>query len=307
MTQDEIDWLNNRPNAGSDFRGQGGRTTAAAGPVAFGVDINYDSNNSCVEGEGRGYWPPGPVCPLDVAHEHYFPDNPTSASSECTSALDTIGLWVNGVSVYGYSDGMSYNSEGVWPNLAPVFEVYDSDVCHGHAAINDYHHHSYPHCLAEQLGDDGTDHSTVYGFAQDGYPIYGPWQSNGVLAESCWIARDYTASTSEGGCEDGTRSCQLVDNMDLSQGVTSLSQGLDTNTTVTSASGNEISVTSAAYLEDYYSFACSAQGDAYLDQYNGHDTDDGRGYHHHVTVTDDSEQKTLGIDFLPLFRSKFVW
>ena len=302
MTQDEIDWLNNRPNAGSDFRGQGGRTTAEAGPVAFGADINYDSNNSCVEGEGRGYWPPGPVCPLDVEHEHYFPDNPTSASSECTTALDTIGLWVNGVSVYGYSDGMSYNSEGVWSNLAPVFEVYDIDVCHGHAANNDYHHHSYPHCLAEQLGDDGTDHSPVYGFAQDGYPIYGPWQSNGVLAESCWIARDYTASTSEGGCEDGTRSCQLVDNMDLSQGVTAVSQGPATNTTVTSASGNEISVTSGAYLEDYYySSACSARGDAYLDQYNGHDTDDGRGYHYHVTVTDDSEQKTLGIDFLPRY------
>ena len=199
LTQAEVDWLNNRPNSGSDFRGMGGRTTAEAGPVNFGEDINYDSSNDCVDGEGAGYWPPGPVCPLDVEHQHYFPDNPVEASDECDLGLDTVGLWINGVSVHGYSDGMSYNSEGVWTNLAPAFEVYDIDVCHGHAANNDYHHHSYPHCLAEQIGDDGTDHSPVYGFAQDGYPIYGPWQSNGVLAESCWIVRDYSAATSAGG------------------------------------------------------------------------------------------------------------
>lgn len=302
LTQAEVDWLNNRPNAGSDFRGQGGRTSAEAGPVEFGSDINYDSSNDCVEGEGFGFWPPGPVCPRDVEHEHYFADAPEAASSECEPGLGTIGLWINGVSVYGYSDGMSYNSEGVWTNLAPVFEVYDIDVCHGHAANNDYHHHSYPHCLAEQLGDDGTDHSAVYGFAQDGYPIYGPWQSNGVLAESCWLPRDYAASTSNGGCADGARSCQLVDNTDLSQGVTTVNQGPGLDATVTSASGNAITVSSGAYLEDYYySSDCSAQGDAYLDQFNGHDTDDGRGYHYHVTVTDDSEQKTLGIDFYPRF------
>ncbi len=302
LTQAEVDWLNNRPNTGSDFRGTGGRTTAEAGPVAFGADINYDSNKSCVEGEGQGYWPPGPVCPLDVEHQVYFPDNPTAASSECVLSLDTVGLWVNGVSVYGYSDGMSYNMEDVWTNLAPAFEVYDIDVCHGHAANNDYHHHSYPHCLAEQLGDTGTDHSPVYGFAQDGYPIYGPWQSNGALAESCWLVRDYSASTSAGGCEDGTRSCQLADNADLAQGVVSVSSGPSLTENVTSASGNPILTESGVYFEDYYySSDCTAQGDAFLDQYNGHDTEDGRGYHYHGTVIDDSENQTLGIDYYPRF------
>ena len=302
LTQAEVDWLNNRPNSGSDFRGMGGRTTAEPGPVNFGEDINYDSSNDCVEGEGRGYWPPGPVCPLDVEHQVYLPDNPAAASTECELGLDTVGLWINGVSVYGYSDGMSYNFEGVWTNLAPAFEVYDIDVCHGHAANNDYHHHSYPHCLAEQIGDVGTDHSPVYGFAQDGYPIYGPWQSNGVLAESCWIARDYSAATSAGGCEDGTRSCQLVDNMDVSQGVASASAGPGLTEEVISQSGNPILAESGVYFEDYYYSAdCSVQGEAYLDQYNGHDTDDGRGYHYHVTVTDDSQNQTLGIDYYPRF------
>lgn len=304
LTQDEVDWLNNRPNAASDFR-NGNQTTASAGPVDFGEDINYKSSTQgCEVGEGLGFWPPGPVCPQDVAHEAYFASAPTLAEegAECEPGLDTIGLWVNGVSVYGYSDGMSYNSEGVWMNLAPSFEAYDIDVCHGHAANNDYHHHSYPHCLAEQLGDDGTAHSPVYGFMQDGYPIYGPYESNGQLARSCWVARNYAGSTAEGGCNDGTRSCQLVDNTDPLQGTTNTGAGPGLSETVSTVSGNSIVAASGVYFEDYYFDAdCAAQGGAALDEHNGHDTEDGRGYHYHVTVTDDSENKTLGINYLPTF------
>ena len=303
LTTAEIEWLNNRPKATNDF-GAGNATTASAGEaVAFGSDINYNSNNSCTEGSGQGFWPPGPVCPEDVSHSALFRTAPAQeTTSPCQTGLDAVGHWINGVSVYNWGDGQSYNSERVWTNMAPSFEIYDLDICHGHAANNDYHHHSYPHCLAEQIGDQGTGHSPVYGFAMDGYPIYGPWQAASLLAKSCWVARDYSAATTAGGCADGTRSCQLVDVYDLSQGVTSVNSGPALSGTVDTQSGNAISSSSGIYLEDYYFDAqCQTQGDAYLDQYNGHDSGDGRGYHYHVTVVDDSVNKTLGIDLLPVF------
>jgi len=72
-----------------------------------------------------------------------------------------------------------------------AFEVYDMDICPGHAAMGDYHHHSFADCVAQLVGDTGADHSPVYGFAADGYPIYSPWEAAGQLAESGWRIRDY--------------------------------------------------------------------------------------------------------------------
>lgn len=50
-----------------------------------------------------------------------------------------IGYNVNGVALWGWTDGTSYLSEGVWNNLAMKFEVYDLDICRGHAAADVYH------------------------------------------------------------------------------------------------------------------------------------------------------------------------
>lgn len=49
------------------------------------------------------------------------------------------GHMVNGVAIFGWSDMNSYNSQGVWNNLAIKFEIYDLDICLGHAANGLYH------------------------------------------------------------------------------------------------------------------------------------------------------------------------
>ena len=302
----EIDWLNARPK-GTDFGAPGSVTLASAGvAVAFGADIGYNAAMGCTSASaGGGYWPPGPECPQNAGHSNFFRTEPveeTVASEVCTTGLGTIGSWVNGVSVFNWGDGQSYNNENVWNNLAPAFEVYDLDICHGHAAVGEYHHHSYPHCLAEQLGDDGSGHSAVFGFAADGYPIYGPYEAIDQLAKSCWVARDYSASVTAGGCADGARSCQLVDVFDLTKGVSIVSNGPALGGTTTTQSGNTISASSGIYYEDYYfDMTCKTQAPQNLDEHNGHDNNDGRGYHYHVTVVDDSVNKTLGIDLLPVF------
>lgn len=147
-----------------------------------------------------------------------------------------------------------------------------------------YIDHSYSPCLAEQLGDTGTGHSPIYGFAFDSYPIYGPYQSAGTLAKPCWKKRDYS-NTSPTGCSDGKRSCLLVNMWDYTQGVTAASSiGPNTTTTVKTQSSNRVNSASGIYYEDYYyDSTCGAQGGEYLNEFNGHDHDN-LGFHYHTTI-----------------------
>lgn len=291
MTQTMVDELNNRPKASSDF-GAGVTSANAGDTVEFGQDIGYNSSTeNCGSTGGSGYWPPGPGCPIDVGKAEYFALSPLPATTACATGLGTTGLMVNGTSIFNWGDGMSYGNN-VWYTLAPVAEQYDVDICGGHAAQGEYHHHFYTSCLADLVGDDGTTHSPIYGYAADGYPVYGPWESADTLALSGWKARDYGAALAEGGCNTpGERTCTLVNEYDVSQGVdTSVGQGPDIGQTVTTLSGNTLSADDGYYYEDYY-YAQATATDEQLDQHNGHDNDDGRGYHYHITLVDDGGGK----------------
>ncbi|RYG61804.1 YHYH protein [archaeon] len=279
MSAGDVSTLNNRPKAATDFNS--GHTTAVAGQVlTFGEDIGYNSN-SC----DNGFWPPGPGCPSAYSGEYTFTiaPAPETQSGGCYIG-GAVGYMVSGAAMWSWGDANSYNSQGVWHNLALEFERYDMDLCYGHAAMGVYHHHSYSPCLADSLDDDGTAHSPVYGFAYDGFPIYGPYHSNGVKAVSCWSKRDY-ASTSPTGCSDSQRSCMFVDNLDYTQGVTAASSTGPTVGLVSSImSSNTITLDSGVYYEDfYYNSTCFAQGGEYLNANNGHDHD-GLGFHYHTTV-----------------------
>ncbi len=286
--QSDIDALNVRPNASTDF--ENGETTAQVGVTySFGSDIGYRSNSDCETGAGYGWWPPGPVCPTNQYKEVYFPlvPSPAEEGSECETGLGALGLFVNGVSIYNWSDGASYNNEGIWMNVAAQYEAYDLGPCRGHAANGDYHHHDLSTCLMDQVGESGNGHSEVYGMAADGYLIYGPYVSANTIAQSCWVARDYNDAESPYGCGGtGERSCVMVDVFDPTLGTTeTASNGPTTSEVVTSMSGNNFVAVSGFYKEDYYFDAtCSNQGLAYLDEHNGHEHDD-LGYHYHITYT----------------------
>jgi len=282
VTDSTIATLNSRPNAATDF--VTGATTVVSGTtVTFGDDIGYDSTQCTM-----GYWPPGPVCPDDVSHELYFPLSPTVAITGRKG--NEVGAWVNGTSMFSWSDATTYNNQGVWENSAYKFEYYDMDICPGHAANSEYHHHFYPKCLASELGDTGTGHSPVYGFAADGYPIYGPWVAAGELARSGWITRTYETGDLGTCSQPQQRRCLLVNQYDITQGTTTLTNAVQfgpaTTATVTSLSGNTFTATSGFYFQDYY-FDTTC-GSACLDSHNGHDHD-GLGYHYHVTIFSNGE------------------
>ncbi len=86
--------------------------------------------------------------------------------------MGAIGVAVNGVVFYNPFDaGMSDASNMM-------------DVCCGHPSPdNRYHYHKYPVCVNTPFVDKGDAPSEVIAFAFDGLPIYGPYQSAGVMAK----------------------------------------------------------------------------------------------------------------------------
>ncbi|WP_141215660.1 YHYH protein [Hahella sp. CCB-MM4] len=312
ISQDLIDWIEARPRADLADDSQqdlvtGDVTVSAGDLIEFGEDIGYRSfsrDTTCPLNAGYGYWPPGPTCPENTDKIGYFPEAPSESGSDCETGLGVVGYAINGVSIFNWDDGQSYNREDVWHTLAPVAEAYDVDICGGHAANGEYHHHFYSSCWAEVAGDEGNGHSPIYGYAADGYPIYGPWHDTGVVAQSCWKKRDYSASSETGCGTDGERSCQLVDEYDISKGVTTVSRdGPTTSGTYISLSQNSFDTGEGFFREDYYYDPdCSDDGEAYLDEHNGHDHGD-YGYHYHLTVTSATDMTpAFPFTFGPTFK-----
>jgi hypothetical protein len=282
--------LAGRPRAGTDF--VGGATLVVVGDlVDFGENIGYRSTG-CTDtpGSGYGFWPPGPACPTRQDREVWFPVTPVEAEVGAATGLGAMGLWVNGVAVFNWGDGQSWQQERVWWNLAPAAEAYDLDICPGHSAMGNYHHHSHPTCLAERLGDDGSGHSPIYGFAADGVPIAGPWVDDDKPARSSWRIRDYADPDSPTGCGTlGVRDCLLVDQLDASLGTTPTDRaGPTTSTAVTSQSGNPFVAEAGWFMQDWwYDPSLDDGGTRVLDEHNGHlgplpGLDEPR-YHYHVT------------------------
>lgn len=256
LTQDLINWIEARPraklmNASQRDLVTGAVTANVGDEIDFGENIGYRSDSAestCAENQGYGYWPPGPTCPENQSKQGYFTETPAATSSTCETAGGAIGYAINGTSIYNWTDGQSYNSAGVWHTLAPFAEVYDVDICGGHAARGDYHHHFYSACWAEAAGEDAQGHSPIYGYAADGYPVYGPWQATNVPAQSCWKKRDYSAASATGCGADGVRTCLLVDQYDVTKGTRAAgSAGPTTSGTYTSLSRNTFT-TSAGFF-----------------------------------------------------------
>ena len=87
--------------------------------------------------------------------------------------MGPIGLALNGVVFFNPFDHL-LDEDAVWR----------LDRCCGHPSPNSmYHYHKYPVCVKSPWTDDGEDHSPLIGFAFDGYPVYGPYESEGVLAK----------------------------------------------------------------------------------------------------------------------------
>jgi len=103
--------------------------------------------------------------------------NPDAKAVDLTNSnralpMGAIGVAVNGVVFYNPFDAGMRDASSIM------------DRCCGHPSPdNRYHYHKYPVCVNTPFVDKGDAPSEVIGFAFDGLPIYGPYQSAGIMAK----------------------------------------------------------------------------------------------------------------------------
>ncbi len=187
----------------------------------------------------------------DMTNVFKIPRTQTVATTSTRTYLrdeGAVGVLIDGSVILSPCDGKSYNSAGVWHQLAYKFEGNDFDSTYGHSTPQgQYHHHVAVNESTMNSLTDSSTHSPLIGYAFDGYPVYGPYgytntDGTGAIKRmtTSWKVRNITSRTT------------------LPDGSTASSSG--------PAIGNPPSGQPLGkYFEDYeYS---SGYGD--LDQYNG--------------------------------------
>lgn len=213
-----------------------------------------------------------------------FPLAPTQNTGTATATTGgNIGIFINGVALFDYRDGASWNNtlqkicggpvntctgNGVWNRDAVVGERGGFDCSKAHPAMGNYHHHQNPSSFKLDLtvisticnlyNSDGlytidsTKHSPLIGYAYDGFPIYGAYGykningSGGIVRmKSSYVKRNITTRTTYA---NGT----------------SVTPGPSTITPV-----NGITYTLGYFKEDYQYITTTASTPDYLDEHNG--------------------------------------
>jgi hypothetical protein len=130
--------------------------------------------------QGFGPWS-NPNYIQEHSRTYFIPLNPqvnprhiftTTDNSNHALPMGPIGIAVNGVVFFNPFDASSQDASNMM------------DRCCGHPAPDGtYHYHKYPICVNSPWADEGKEHSPLIGFAFDGFPIYGPFESAGVMAK----------------------------------------------------------------------------------------------------------------------------
>lgn len=207
-----------------------------------------------------------------------FPLNPVQNTGTPTATTGgNIGVFINGVALFDYRDGVSWNNQtqaegggpimgppgqGVWNRDAIVAERQGFDCAKGHPAMGNYHHHQNPSAFNLDLvvlstvcdiyAADGlyvinaTEHSPLIGYAYDGFPIYG--------------AYGFANADGTGGVARMKSSYQL-------RNITTRTQYAD-GTNVTPGPPVSTTYPLGRYREDYEFIAHPGMED-YLDEHNG--------------------------------------
>jgi hypothetical protein len=208
-----------------------------------------------------------------------FPLTPTKNTGTLTATTGgNIGIFINGVALFDYRDGVSWNNsqsklcggpimgctgDGVWNRDAIVGERLGFDCSKGHPAGTNYHHHQNPSAFNLDLNvistvcnlytSDGlyvistTQHSPLIGFAYDGYPIYGAYGYKNA---------------------DGTGGVTRIKSSYTLRNITTRTTNL-AGTTVTAGPAVSTTYSLGYFKEDYlYTLPTASQPD-YLDDHNG--------------------------------------
>lgn len=205
-----------------------------------------------------------------------IPLNPTKNTGTAVATnLGNIGVFVNGVSVFDWKDGVSWNPNTnaicggppgnpscptgttfAWNRDAVPAEKLGFDCAKGHPAGTNYHHHQNPSAfkydgttsntysaICTLYNSEGlytintSQHSPLIGFAYDGFPIYGAYA--------------YT-------------------NVDGTGGISRMKSGYQLSTNTTRSGGPAVNSTFFnGYFKEDYVYVANASDPTTLDIHNG--------------------------------------
>jgi hypothetical protein len=167
------------PNAGANqtavvyaYNGVDFATDAGAGTFALSSEGTPAANAEDYCANVGGSTPPLIGTNFGVANavQTTFTLSPQTGSREVIS--NQVGVAVDGVLIFS-----PYTGAG---SVAPYDE--SLDTCIGHPAEGEYHYHGFAPCIHGESGTTGLggdasnlQHSPIYGWAYDGFPIYGPF------------------------------------------------------------------------------------------------------------------------------------
>lgn len=281
-------WLQNTSVTGSYYTS--GNSTAVGNSILVNCQqVDYSTNYVYVHTKGVPAYATGPFLdgnPSQATDQNAifkFPLNPQQNTGTLTATTGgNIGVFMNGVALFDYRDGVAWNSTtnalcggpgnppcpggpGTtqnWNRDAVIAERPGFDCSKGHPAMGNYHHHQNPSAYKLDLkvisticnlydadglyAIDSTQHSPLIGYAYDGFPIYG--------------AYGYKNTNGTGGITRMKSGYQL--------------RNITTRTT--SPSGASVSAGPAVsttyplgYFREDYEFIAHAGQPDYLDEHNG--------------------------------------
>jgi hypothetical protein len=231
-------WLQNTTVTGSYY------TSGNSTPLPNNILVNcqtvqYSANNVYVSTKGVPSYVTGPFLdgnPSNASNQNAIFKFPLAPVQNTGTPVSTtggdIGVFINGVALFDYRDGVSWQNstgtlkggplggtgDGVWNRDAVIGERGGFDCAKGHPAMGNYHHHQNPSAFNLDLNVisnvcnlynadglyliDSTHHSPLIGYAYDGFPIYGAYgykNTNGtggiVRMKSSYSLRNITTRT----------------------------------------------------------------------------------------------------------------
>lgn len=212
-----INWLQNSSITGSHYV-QGNGTPIQDADLANVQSVEYSANWSYISTNGIPSYITGPFLDgnpslaTDQDAIYKISLNPIVNGGTLTETTPgNVGVFINGVSLFDYRDGVAWNAttnspcggpgnppcpggpaaSQDWNRDAIPAEKDGFDCSKGHPANGNYHHHQNPSAFNLDLSVisnicdlyladglyviDSTVHSPLIGFAYDGFPIYGAY------------------------------------------------------------------------------------------------------------------------------------
>ncbi|MEO0470949.1 MAG: YHYH protein [Bacteroidota bacterium] len=210
-------WLQNTTETGSYYM-QGNSMPIDNGILYNCQQVEYSADFVYVSTNGIPAYPTGPFLdgnPSQASSQNAIfkiPLNPVAnTAAPITTTGGNIGIFINGVALFDYRDGVAWNpntnalcggpgnppcqggpmTEQDWNRDAVPAEMAGFDCSKAHPAMGNYHHHQNPSAFKLDLNVvsticnlydadglyaiDSTQHSPLIGFAYDGFPIYGAY------------------------------------------------------------------------------------------------------------------------------------